>query len=409
MRCALGLLRYALGLLLTVLALEGTISQSAAAKTFGGSVPDLPTGAHVDPRPVARAAQIPYLGGPVLHSNRTHLIFWAPGGSRLGFDPGYESLTETFLRRVAADSRKPTNVYGLSGQYTDSRGPALYDSAYGGAVLATDPLPPNGCAEPPSGPGWSVCLNDTQLQSELQHVVRADRLPTGPADVYFLLTPDGLGSCTDSSSSVCALGGFSGGYCGYHSTVGELRYAVIPYNAVPGHCQSGHPRPNFSPADPSISSLSHEHNEMVTDPFGNAWIDKMGNENGDLCITQSGPGIGGSGAGAWNEVIAGGHYFLQQEYSNNDGGCAARDEADPVSFATSRTVARQRVSFSARARDPDGAIVAYKWFFGEGRPGHGSRVSHTFGRVGVYRVVLRSTDSSGNYGFASRLIRISRR
>jgi len=406
-------MRYVLGLLLTVLALQGTIAQPAAAKTFGGSVPDLPTGAHIDPRPVARAAQIPYLGGPVLHSNRTHLIFWAPAGSGLGFGSGsedYESLTETFLRGVAADSRKPTNVYGLSGQYTDAHGPAAYESAYGGAVTATDPLPPNGCKEPATGPGWSVCLNDGQLEAELQHVVRVDRLPTGPTDVYFLLTPSGFGSCTDSSSSVCALGGFSGGYCGYHASInGQLQYAVIPYNAVPGHCQSGRPRPNSSPADPTISSLSHEHNEIVTDPFGNAWIDGTGNENGDLCITRSGPSVGGSGAGAWNAVIAGGHYFLQEEYSNTDGGCAARDEADSVSFAVPRTVARRRVSLSASAHDPDGAIVAYEWFFGEGPPARGRRVSHTFGRVGAYRVVLRSTDSSGNYAFASRLVRVARR
>ena len=75
-------------------------------------------------------------------------------------------------------------------------------------------------------------------------------------------------------SSSCALGGSATGYCGYHSeTANGILYAVIPYNAVPGHCQSSNPRPNASTADPTISTISHEHNETVTDPDGNAWID----------------------------------------------------------------------------------------------------------------------------------------
>ena len=43
-----------------------------------------------------------------------------------------------------------------------------YDSTYGGAVVDTDPLPPNGCTEPAdTGPGWTVCLTDAQLETEL--------------------------------------------------------------------------------------------------------------------------------------------------------------------------------------------------------------------------------------------------
>ena len=81
----------------------------------------------------------------------------------------------TFLSRVAADSHRPGNVYGLSGQYTDSSGPAAYDTRYGGAALATDPLPRNGCAEPVAAPGWSTCLSDAQLSDELEHVVLSRR------------------------------------------------------------------------------------------------------------------------------------------------------------------------------------------------------------------------------------------
>ncbi|HEY2436920.1 MAG TPA: hypothetical protein VGH93_07040, partial [Solirubrobacteraceae bacterium] len=166
---------------------------AASAKSFGGIIRDLPNSRAHAPGPLAHAANLPYGGGPVLHSNRTHLIFWQPSGSGLTFDSGYEALIEKFLRRVASDSHKTANVYGLSGQYSDAQGQAAYASSYGGATLAGDRLPSNGCVEPPvTGPGWSVCLTDRQLQAEIEHVVHVDRLPTGPGDVYFLVTPKGL-------------------------------------------------------------------------------------------------------------------------------------------------------------------------------------------------------------------------
>ena len=205
-----------------VLALVVAAPASAQAKSCGGIVRDVPTAVRTPPGAriafAARHANLPYGGGPVLHSNRTHVIFWAPADSGLAFEPGYQALIETFLVDVAADSHRTTNVYGLSGQYTDGGGPAAYDSTYDGAVSATDQLPANGCTEPPmTGPGWTICLTDSQLENEIEHVIATNHLPTANRDVYFLVTPDGLGSCTDAGSSSCALGGSVNGYCGYHS------------------------------------------------------------------------------------------------------------------------------------------------------------------------------------------------
>lgn len=402
-----------------VVAILALSAAGAQAKSFGGVVRDLPTGAHRRHAPIAQLANLPYGGGPVLHANRTWAIFWSPRGSGLAFDPGYADLIVRFLKQVAADSHKPTNVYALSGQYHDAHGPAGYDSSYGGAVLATDPLPSNGCVTqtaPPigTGPGWSVCLDDGQLQNEVRHIVEVDRLPDTGRDVYFLITPNGLGSCETSGPNNCALGGAddAGSYCGYHSATpdGHIVYAVIPYNAVPGHCQSGNPRPNSSTADPTISTLSHEHNEMLTDPLGDAWIDSSGQEDGDLCIMNFGRVLGGSGPGSFNESIDGGHYYLQEEWSNDDGRCEPRDETDRVSFtAPRRPVARRIATFTAHASDPDGAIDAYAWFFGDGRTGQGRRIAHRFKRPGTYRIVLRTTDSSENWAFDATRVKVTRR
>jgi hypothetical protein len=360
----------------------------------------------------AHAANLPYGGGPVLHRNRTHVIFWEPSGSGLSFDPGYESLIQTFLQNVAAASRSALSVYGLTGQYRDEQGPAAYASTYGGAVVATDPLPPNGCTEPPAtGPGWQYCLTDHQLQREIEHVVRADALPTGPTDVYFLLTPDGLGNCSDSASTSCALGGDANGYCAYHSQTddGLVLYAVIPFNAVPGHCQSDNPRPNGSTADPALSTISHEHSEMITDPSGNAWIEpQSGNEDGDLCLTSFGPNLGGSGATAWNEEINGGHYYLQEEWSNADGGCQPQAKPDSVWFSSAPRRGRPGLSFVAHARASHGRITSFQWFFGDHHARRGRRVGHGFGAPGTYRVVLRTTDSWGNWTFYVRTVSAAR-
>jgi hypothetical protein len=415
-----------IGALIALVAAQPAAARNA--KFFGGMIADVLNSAagtqvraHLATRGVplqaarspAREANLPYEGGPVLHSNRTHVIFWEPAGSGLAFEPGYESLIETFLIDVAADSHKSTNVYGLSGQYSDSAGPAAYDSSYGGSVLATDPLPASGCSEPAStGPGWGVCLTDAQLESQIEHVIAADQLPRTSRDVYFLVTPDGLGSCTDAGSTSCALGGSASGYCGYHSeTPDGIVYAVIPYNAVPGHCQSNNPRPNSSTADPTISTISHEHNEMVTDPNGNAWIDGRGDEDGDLCLSSFGPALSGAGENpitAWNETINGGHFFLQEEWSNADSSCQPRAEPDALSFGTLRVDRRAR-AFAARGSDPQGRLVSFMWFFGDGRVGFGRHVSHTFRIPGTYRVTVRSTDNWDNWTFSTRTVRVRAR
>jgi PKD domain len=354
-----------------------------------------------------------YHGGLVLHANRTHVIFWQPATSGLRFDPGYQALVNAFMANVAAASHRTSNLFALTGQYTDgTHRPAAYSSRYGGAVLDTDRLPANGCVEPPvTGPGWTVCLSDQQLQTELEHVVRSHRLPTGRRDVYLLLTPRGFGSCLGTSPTTgCALGGSVNGYCGYHSPTqdGLLRYAVIPFNAVAGHCQSNAPRPNHSTADPALSTVSHELSETITDPYGDAWSTSSGSENGDLCATSYGHRLGGSGSDAYNQVINGAHYYLQEEWSNASGSCQLRARPDRASFSVSRRAAGPHgVSFHAAAAAPDGRIVAYRWWFGDGRTGSGRQVSHRYASRGAHTVRLRVTDSWDNWQFSVRRVRVS--
>jgi hypothetical protein len=108
-------------------------------------------------------------------------------------------------------------------------------------------------------------------------------------------------------------------------------------------------------------------------------------------------------------VIHGGHFYLQEEWSNEDNGCAPRDEYYALWFsAPVRARAKAPVQFAAHGRDPDGSITAYTWFFGAGRLGHRRALAHTFRNPGTYRVVLRATDNGGNYAFYARTIQVTR-
>jgi PKD domain len=405
------------------LAAAALLPSAAHAQCVGGAADANAKTADAVPHVIARAANVGWCGGPVMHSSRVHLIFWQPAGAGLAFDPGYEQVIETFVKRVVAADRSTSNLFGLMGQYPDSVGPAAYDFSYGGAIVDTDPLPTESgstCTEPlapplGTGPGWSDCVNDSGIETEIERVVRQHDLPTGLADVYVLLTPSGFGSCFYSGPSECADGGSANdGYCGYHSATGNpgAIYAVIPYNAVSGHCQSTNPRPNDSTADPAISTISHELAESETDPLGDAWIDNSGNEIADLCITSYGPALGGSGSGRYDEVIDGGHYWIQELWSNYARACEPSAKPDKASFVVAaRKPAphrRYEVTFAARASDPQGRIVTYTWTFGDGRKsGSGrTRVTHTFARRGTYTVVLRTTDNWGNWTFATRRVRV---
>jgi hypothetical protein len=363
---------------LAVLALAVLALAPAAQARRIAVTPDIPSATHLAPHtPLAHAANVVYGDGTVLNSNRTHVIFWQPADSGLAFDPGYVEMVETFLKRVAHDSRMTTNEYAITGQYADARGPAAYASTYGGAVLDTDKLPHNSCTMPSTGPPWTVCLTDTQLELELDHVIKADHLPSTDRDIFFLVTPDGFGDCENADpSDGCSLGGSQTGYCGYHySTPDNVPYAVIPYNAIDGHCQSDNPRPNASTADPTLSTISHEQAEMITDPFGDGWLDSDEEEIADLCIQNYGRSLGGTGQSVWDESIDGGHYYLQELWSNRAGGCAARPKTDSDSFAPPRGLsAGIPASLNGRANDRNAQVTGYQWTFGDGRSGHGRSI-----------------------------------
>jgi hypothetical protein len=283
-------------------------------------------------------------GGPVLHANTARVIYWQPPGAPgvSAFPPGYQQAINDFLTRVAQDAAAavPTNVYAVATQYRDANGtPAAYGSSFNAAAdthLDADPLPApdSNCSDR----SYAACVTDAQIQHEIDVVATRNNWPRGEGNIFFLVTPPGLGSCIVGSLSTCFNAG--GGFCGYHgdfaSASGETIYATIPDAAVAG-CQNdpsartGY-QPNPGAADATLSLLSHEHVETITDPEGQApgtkgaWYGaSTGDEIGDVCAKDFGNQLGLSRpsdqASAFNQQIGRHPYQLQTEWSNADKGC----------------------------------------------------------------------------------------
>jgi hypothetical protein len=254
--------------------------------------------------------QLRYHGGSTMTTNTTYAIYWQPSNWSKTFPSGYTTLVNQYFTDVAADSGKTSNVYYTETQYSGIK----YSSRFAGSFLDPDPLPASGCSDSAT----TVCVSDAQLQTEISNFVKSNGLPRNSTTEYFVFFAPGVGSCLGSSG--CAFTD----YCAYHSSVGTgstaLVYANQPYVENVSGCDAGH-HPNSLPGDAVLNVVSHEHNESITDEFGNAWYDLFGYEDGDKCAWSWGAWLGGSGSTVYNQVINGHHYALQLEYSNYDRGC----------------------------------------------------------------------------------------
>jgi len=353
-----------------------------------------------------------YNGGPVMSSNTNYAVYWSPPGAP-AFPADYEGGIDRYLEDLAHDSGGHENVDSVSAQYNDTSSFAAYDSHFGGALLDSDPYPVNGCAE------GAICLSDSQIRAELSAYLSAHGLTADLTHEYFLLTPPGVASCFEGS---CSAGTPHPGFCAYHASLalpaGELIYANVPYLAGT-ICDDGN-HPNGTSADASISSLSHEHNESLTDPEPNtAWTDwatgeTTGFEGADKCrvfeaAREFGTPLGTAPNGAsYNQLINGHEYWTQQEWSNQDHSCMQRftlSGAQPLASFTSEYTSGSLLTLDASASSAPGGVSAYEWQFNDGSAPVESTsptTSHVFPSQGVYDVALTVFAADGTSAGAAR-------
>jgi hypothetical protein len=268
-------------------------------------------------------------------------IYWNPAGHPI--PAAYQSIINGYLRGVAADSGKHTNVFSTLPDYFGSNGAIRYRVSLGASISDTNPLPPSGCTVATNdrtkiyadGSGYDACLDDNQIAAETHNVVNSHRLPVNLGHVYVMFLPQHVESCfypgsTTTGANACTVNHHrSAAYCAYHSMAsGGMVYGNLPfpvYGSNIGSTCSSDARfptvqaPNGNPdADTEVSLTSHEIMEAITDPdTSTGWYDSSGYENGDECAYVFGQTQGTPGA-LFNQTINGKHYLTQEEFSNPD-------------------------------------------------------------------------------------------
>jgi PKD domain len=399
--------------------------------------------------------KLDYHAGSVMHASHVYTIFWEPSSLPSGVEAfstspvTYEDAVNNYFTRVAHDSGQSSNVYSAATQYySGAEDHIAYSSSFIASVVDGTAFPASECEDEQLEEGKSVklevCLTARQLAEEIAKVTASQHWTAGPESIFFLYTPKGVGGCFEkgeksSTGGECAYTF----YCAYHYnfTEGseEVIWANMPYEQTET-CTDG-AKPEGSDAGPAIDTTSHEHNEAITDPTGEGWWDgnrheeeeaehgepantDYGQEIGDLCVLSSpfetyGQLLGGSAystAGAFNQVIDGHDYLLQQEWSDaagvssggkTPGGCVQL-LLPAVIAPAGAVIAKQQTHLdgtaSGTAEDP---AVTWSWDFGDGSSGEGATPAHTYAEPGDYTVTLSVQDANGNSNTTTRQVHVA--
>jgi uncharacterized repeat protein (TIGR02543 family) len=295
---------------------------------------------------------ITYGGGPVMDTTSTPVtitpIYWTSSPS--SFAPTYQGITEKFISDIAAASGSSTDFLSVLTQYYSgtSSTPILNSFVAGTPINDTDTYPTSGGCTADTGAvysdssGYSACLTNAQIETEISSVLSAHSLPSDLNHLYLMYLPKGVESCLATANNTgggsCTLSSQGGAFCGYHSYfasgLSDTVYADLPYaiadspsletcssdgGTLSGGGTVGNQSPNGNvDADTEISVTSHEIGESLTDPNLNAWYDSTGNEVGDDCEYIYGDSLafGGTPGAEYNQTINGDHYFIQEQFSD---------------------------------------------------------------------------------------------
>lgn len=244
-------------------------------------------------RPSRRTSGITYHGGPVLTQAKAVPIFW---GSYWGSGTG-ASDANTMIAYL--EQYGTNNEYAVITQYYDTVGGTNY---IGASVLTSSAsVAWYDSSNPPTA------VTDADVQGEVSKYLGATG-NYGAQTIYEVFIPPTSYS-SDGGATSC--GGPALQYCAYHSNYtsshGDTKYAIEPYPTCSGCSSTG-----WSNMENLQHFVCHETREAVTDPDGNAWYDRSGNEADDKCAWSPNPFL----------VTGSGDTFgYQYEWSNSASGC----------------------------------------------------------------------------------------
>jgi len=220
-------------------------------------------------------------GGPTITSAKVVSIFW---GSEWGTGNNPSALAQTIYAFFAQFGTTPE--YNVITQYSGIQKTSLTNTNW---VDTSDP-PTN--------------VSDSAIQNEVIKYLTQGGGATDESTIYEVFLPS---TSYASYGNLTSCGGPNLYFCAFHSNFGyggkDIKYASMPYPSCSGCHWSG-----FTVANDFEHFACHETREAVTDPDGNAWYDRRGNEADDKCAWSPAPFIGTGGFGyqwEWSNAVSG--------------------------------------------------------------------------------------------------------
>lgn len=235
----------------------------------------------VQAAPQARSSNLVYHNGPVIQVAHVVEIFWGPSWGTNG-NPG----TLAFELMGFFANFGTTGEYNVITQYSGIQKTNLSNDYW------IDGVNPS-----------NVAVTDAMIQAEVVNYFNAGHA-IDASTIYEVYLPAGYYAQIGTATSC---GGPHLQFCAYHSNFSyngvDIKYASMPQPSCSG-CQTS----GWTTGQNFEHFATHETREAVTDPDGNAWYDRQGNEADDKCAWSPTPFLDGS-------------YGYQYEWSNADSKC----------------------------------------------------------------------------------------
>jgi hypothetical protein len=289
----------------------------------------------------AAAGKIPvtYHGGQTMTGGITvHTIFWSGGTHPFKKRPpsaphDYVGMLEQYFTDVAHASTgtngapcttlscvnftvEPQFAWGTKPGHITPGNYTYHYSSSSNAILDSHAYPAKSrqCKSPRH---LSACLTDAAVQQEINRVIQQQHGARGLRNLWYVFLPPGVDECI--SANVCGTNDF----LGYHGISdlghGPAIYAITIDPSIEGPVSHGDPE-GFPDAESAIDVASHEANEAQSDPKGLGYMDPNGFEIGDKCQSTYNKTLGHAGPhnSAYNQVINGHNYLIQDMWANNN-------------------------------------------------------------------------------------------